>query len=413
MKNVAFVIALLSLPLAAWSQIQQNGLVGYFSLDNCDQLDTTNVYDSDFGVGSTMNVIKLAGSQICVEDCSVRGNSFSLNGTDQQLVFFTSQISAAFALSDFSISFYFKPEPASARMNLFMDGEDCSDDNHFAIDYNPTANRVEVKLSESSTIGNNLNGALDPTRCWQHVAFVREGNTTTLYVNGELADQNSSATRINITNNSVLVCASNVCADRFNGLIDEIAIYDEAINALDVENLFFNPEEIVNRDTTIFLGGSVQIALTNNCADSYSWSPNSEINDATSPTPILMPTLDAVYSVDMISSTCTATDQIAITVIDPDALDCNEVFFPKAFTPNDDNLNEEFRINNPYSMDELLSFEILDRWGARVFFTDNALEGWDGSFAGQDVNPGVLLYRVRFVCDGVENTQIGSLTLIR
>jgi len=336
----------------------------------------------------------------------------SLNGTDQQLVFF-SGFSNIFSLADFSISFYFKPEPTSTKMSLFLNAEDCTDNNHFSIDYNPSANRVEANLTEDSGLGTKLNGPLDPNRCWQHVAFVRDGNNSLLYVNGELADNNSASTRVDITNNAVLTFGSNVCADRFHGLVDEIAIYDGAINAFDVENLFFHPEEIINGDTAIFLGGSVQIALTNNCADSYSWSPNIEIDDPSAAEPVLTPTADIVYSLDMISSTCTATDQISITVIDPDLLDCNEVFFPKAFTPNDDNLNELFRINNPFSMDELISFEVLDRWGSRVFITDDPLEGWDGSFAGRDINPGVLLYRVRFVCDGVENTQVGSLTLIR
>lgn len=89
-----------------------------------------------------------------------------------------------------------------------------------------------------------------------------------------------------------------------------------------------------------------------------------------------------------------------------------QVFVPNAFTPNGDGRNEIYRISNPFAID-LISFEIYDRWGSRVFATENALDGWDGNFKGQQMNPGVLLYRIRFRCDGQEEIAFGSFTLIR
>ncbi|NNE28361.1 MAG: T9SS type B sorting domain-containing protein [Saprospiraceae bacterium] len=407
-----FFFILFTLPTLLFGQINENGIKGYFSFDICEAVDTTDVIFSDYGGGVSGNIIRQAGAMNCVMDCSIRGNSFSMNGLDEQIVFF-SGFQSVFNTSDFSIGFYFRPDPGVTKMNLFTKAEMCADSASFTIDYNPSSNQIEATLAQNSSIRTKVTGKLDPDRCWQHVTFVRDDRNSILYINGEQADLATASTRINAKNSSVLVLGSNLCIDRFRGLIDEIAIYDRAINANDVDDLFFHPEEIINRDTTIFLGGSVQIALSKNCADSYQWSPNAEINDATVAEPLISPTATATYQVDMISSDCTAKDEIMITVLDPDDLDCTEVFFPKAFTPNSDNLNDFFRINNPYTIDELISFEILDRWGSRVFFTDNPFEGWDGNFDGQVVNPGVLLYRVRFVCKGVEQTQVGSLTLIR
>ena len=89
------------------------------------------------------------------------------------------------------------------------------------------------------------------------------------------------------------------------------------------------------------------------------------------------------------------------------------MYLPKAFTPNGDGINDSYGISNPFAVRELISFEIYDRWGGRVFSTDNPFETWDGTSKGQYLNPGVLLYRVRFRCDDEEIIDVGSLSIIR
>ena len=106
-------------------------------------------------------------------------------------------------------------------------------------------------------------------------------------------------------------------------------------------------------------------------------------------------------------------DSIRITIVDPDQLDCTIIYLPKAFTPNGDGLNDFFQISNPNAIDNLLSFEIFDRWGSKVFSTNNSFEGWDGSFKNERMNPGVLLYRVRHLCKGEERVDVGSFSIIR
>jgi gliding motility-associated-like protein len=110
---------------------------------------------------------------------------------------------------------------------------------------------------------------------------------------------------------------------------------------------------------------------------------------------------------------CTARDSIEINVIDPSQLNCNEVFLPNAFTPNGDGLNDVYGISNPYAIPELITFEIFDRWGERVFATRDAFQTWDGAYRGQEVNSGVFLYKVRYLCQGEEIVLTGSITLMR
>ncbi|MBO6518362.1 MAG: gliding motility-associated C-terminal domain-containing protein, partial [Bacteroidia bacterium] len=110
---------------------------------------------------------------------------------------------------------------------------------------------------------------------------------------------------------------------------------------------------------------------------------------------------------------CSIVDSIRINVIDPDDLSCEEVFLPKAFTPNDDGLNDTYGISNPFAIQELISFEIFDRWGGRVFYTENPQDAWDGYFKGVPVNPGIMLYKVNYICEGEEKISTGSVTILR
>jgi len=114
-------------------------------------------------------------------------------------------------------------------------------------------------------------------------------------------------------------------------------------------------------------------------------------------------------------SNCTAIDSLVLQVIDPDALDCGQVFLPKAFTPNGIGpvANEDFGISNPFAISELLSFEIYDRYGAQMFQSTDAFARWDGTFKGDPVQPGPVVWRVVFRCDGRELIESGSVMILR
>jgi CHU_C Type IX secretion signal domain len=67
----------------------------------------------------------------------------------------------------------------------------------------------------------------------------------------------------------------------------------------------------------------------------------------------------------------------------------------------------------PYALDEILSFEVLDSWGGRVFYTQDRFERWDGTYNGQKLNPGVFLWKAKYKCKGVEKVDFGSVTLLK
>jgi gliding motility-associated-like protein len=176
------------------------------------------------------------------------------------------------------------------------------------------------------------------------------------------------------------------------------------------------PDRILTQDTVIFLGNGVPIEINSNCPATFTWFPSLGVNPPSVPNPTIQPLNqgDFTYRVRIADpkSFCIAEDSIRITVVDPTTLDCSEVFLPNTFTPNDDGLNDTYGISNPFAIN-LISLEIFDRWGARVFATSDPFRQWDGSFKSRPVNPGIFQYRVRFECNGEEKSDFGTLTVMR
>jgi len=410
--KIKLLTLIIVLPFLACAQIPMSSLLGYFDFNNCEELDSMDVLTSVYDPGVNTNIIRMVGRSNCEEDCGVIGSSMRFDGLQDQLIFFQG-FAGKFDRRSFSISFYIKPDFTGTLTNLFSKREDCSEDRAFSIDYNPTSNRVSVLISEEPGKSANVSATLDPGKCWQHITFVKDDNQSLLYINGELRDNNFAPENLNLSSNGTMKFSEPLCADRYSGLLDELAFYDNALTDFQVRQLFFKPDQIINRDTAIFLGDFVDIKTTNSCADAYQWSPNIEVDDDMIADTILRPTETRTYTLEFFSDGCIAEDDITIIVRDPDTLDCTTVYLPNAFTPNNDNLNDIYKINNPRTIDGLISFDILDRWGSRVFATTDPQQGWDGTFQGQNVNPGVFLYRIRFLCKATEQVQSGSLTLIR
>ena len=87
------------------------------------------------------------------------------------------------------------------------------------------------------------------------------------------------------------------------------------------------------------------------------------------------------------------------------------VFFPNAFTPNGDGLNDVF----VYEASLLTSvrFMVFNRWGELLFETDEIDTGWDGSYLGKTAPQGTYLYKMEVV-DQLGNAfeRTGNFTLL-
>jgi hypothetical protein len=140
--------------------------------------------------------------------------------------------------------------------------------------------------------------------------------------------------------------------------------------------------------------------------DSYLWLPTGET------TPSITVLSPAIYTCTATKSNgCKSTALISVREI------CEpSIFIPSAFTPDEDGINDVFlpAINNV----ENFSFQIFNRRGQSIFFTEDASKGWDGKYLGKDAPIGVYVYRLNYLAYDSEGSKIkkkilGTITLLR
>ena len=83
------------------------------------------------------------------------------------------------------------------------------------------------------------------------------------------------------------------------------------------------------------------------------------------------------------------------------------------FSPNNDNINDTWNISLIENY-KLLSINVFDRWGSKVFHSNNGTLKWDGTYKGEDSPSGVYFYQLIYLdSNGREQIQGGDVTLIR
>lgn len=108
---------------------------------------------------------------------------------------------------------------------------------------------------------------------------------------------------------------------------------------------------------------------------------------------------------------CSATDALSVSIDQP-----KNVYIPNVISPNDDQSNDFLTVYGP-TIQEISKFTIFDRWGNLLYeqqpMTAGA-PGWDGTFNGEPLNPGVYVYYAKVLHnDGFEEELIGDVTLVR
>ena len=89
------------------------------------------------------------------------------------------------------------------------------------------------------------------------------------------------------------------------------------------------------------------------------------------------------------------------------------LWVPNAFTPDGDGINEYFAFQGA---PQPVTLHIFDRWGKRVFFSDNYQNNWDGSYQGELLPAGVYTYLIEFLYinpNGQQQNPGGSKRQVR
>jgi gliding motility-associated-like protein len=177
-------------------------------------------------------------------------------------------------------------------------------------------------------------------------------------------------------------------------------------------NVIVNPLPyiLVNEDTTINVGGSVQLEAQT--LFGAIWDPTQFLSCYDCNDPIASPIVPTTYCATVVNGFgCVASDCITINI---DTL-CNEIFLPNVFNPaaGGHTANDCFRIFGADCITQL-SLTIYNRWGEKVYESSDKNACWDGTFRGQDQNTGVFIYylNARTVYGETINRQ-GNVTLLR
>lgn len=91
------------------------------------------------------------------------------------------------------------------------------------------------------------------------------------------------------------------------------------------------------------------------------------------------------------------------------------MFIPNAFNPlSSIPENSVFRPSALFIDQYPYEMSIFDRWGKQLFYTTTSIEGWDGTYEGEDQPGGVYTYIIKYTPeDGEERRYSGYVTLIR
>jgi len=110
---------------------------------------------------------------------------------------------------------------------------------------------------------------------------------------------------------------------------------------------------------------------------------------------------------------CTASDSMRLTVIVP-----RIIYIPTIFSPNDDGVNDKFFISGRRNLINIGYLRIYDRWGNLLFDKTNLIPGdestgWDGTFNGSPLLPGVYVYTAELQYEDLNETIKGDITIIK
>jgi gliding motility-associated-like protein len=145
-------------------------------------------------------------------------------------------------------------------------------------------------------------------------------------------------------------------------------------------------------------------------ASTYSWSPATGLDNPAKNDPIARVNTSTTYTVTGTNQFgCSSSDTITVKVSNAG----NPIFeVPNAFTPNNDRVNDCFGLRKWARVTEL-EFNIYNRWGQKVFSTNDPSRCWDGTLNGKPQDSGGFVYTIRARSACGEVNKKGVVLLIR
>ncbi len=166
-------------------------------------------------------------------------------------------------------------------------------------------------------------------------------------------------------------------------------------------------EIIADNREDICKGKEFTLRATSGDRYTYAWEPSLSFNSNNTPEVTARAERPQSYFLQVINQWgCSSRDSVFI-----DAPPCCEIIFPNAFTPDGNGRNDIFRPVNREDK-KIVDFMIANRRG-QVVFKNADDKGWDGTHNGQPAAQDTYNYYIRYICNGEEAIQKGTLILMR
>ncbi|MCT4582833.1 MAG: PKD domain-containing protein [Flavobacteriales bacterium] len=163
----------------------------------------------------------------------------------------------------------------------------------------------------------------------------------------------------------------------------------------------------ISDDVTIIQGTNTVLSIETDGV-SYVWTPTTGLSCEDCLSTVAEPDSTTLYTVSVIADNgCAVTAEVLVTVVTIEAIGV-----PSAFSPNGDQVNDILFVEGAGIAK--MNFNIYNRYGQKVFESNDQDFGWDGKFKGKEENPGVFAYTLEYVLNnGETGVMKGNITLVK
>ncbi|MFN5181720.1 MAG: gliding motility-associated C-terminal domain-containing protein [Bacteroidota bacterium] len=269
-------------------------------------------------------------------------------------------------------------------------------------------------LAATATVGITVNNCVPPVASFTSsqstfctgdcINFINTSTGSPTTVNWQFIG--GSASPSTSTSNSVTVCFYTP-----GTYTVQLNVSNSSGSAVETQTIFVAPLPIANvypsLDTIPYGTSTVLVASSGDSL--YNWTPASSVACSTCSLATVTPTSDTWYYCTQTNEYgCSAVDS-ALVIVD---IICGDVFVPSAFSPNGDYNNDVLKVRGNCLVS--MTFLIFDRWGEKVFESENPSIGWDGTFKSKPLDTAVFFYQLTAkTADGKTHELKGDITLIR
>ncbi|MBX9448718.1 MAG: gliding motility-associated C-terminal domain-containing protein [Taibaiella sp.] len=160
---------------------------------------------------------------------------------------------------------------------------------------------------------------------------------------------------------------------------------------------------ITTGDTTICKGDIIEIrAVSLPYTASFLWSTGSTL-------PYINIFEAGEYKVTINNQCGSFEDKISVATID---CNCN-IVIPSAFSPNNDGLNDRFKVLIDCEQWQTFNLNIINRYGENIFTAHDPEDSWDGTYNGKPCDVGAYFFNIEVKSFNKSVSKKGDVTLVR